>query len=271
VSGAAAPRLTVWRRYPALRIATLVVTGSLLALAVYNLAILIPYMISQKAAIGVDYTLYTTATDRWLQGGSFYLERQLNGPYTIQDGDILYPPTVLLLLVPFRFLPAIAWWIIPTVIIVWACWRLRPAWWSWPILALIIWYPRAEAMYFFGNPGLWVMAALALATRWRAVAALALVKLSLGPFALFGARHRSWWIALALLGLASLPFVSLWLEYLRVARDSSVSPVYSLQDVPQTALPLIAWLARTRPDGSGPASALLPARTGRIHPREVTQ
>ena len=239
---------SAWSRYPLLRVATLVVTGAFLVLAAWNLTILVPYMVGLEAAIGVDFNLYMSAADRWLTGGSFYLERQLGGPYEIQPGDILYPPTIIWLLVPFRFLPSILWWAIPTVVIAWAIWRVRPAWWSWPVLAFILWYPRTQTMYLFGNPGIWMIAALAAATRWRSASALVLIKPSLGPLALFGARHRSWWIALATLGLVSLPFVGLWLDFVKVATNSDVGIAYSVQDLPPTLAPLIAWLARTRTD-----------------------
>jgi len=245
---------TAWSRYPFLRVATLVVTGALLVLAAWNLTVLVPHMVGLKAAIGVDFNLYMSAADRWLTGGSFYLERQLEGRYEIRAGDILHPPTVLWLLVPFRFLPSILWWAIPTVVIAWATWRVRPAWWSWPVLAFILWYPRTQTMYLFGNPGIWMIAALAAATRWRSASSLVLIKPSLGPLALFGARHRNWWIALGTLGLASLLFSGLWLDFAKVATNSDVGIAYSLQDLPPTLAPLIAWLARTRTDPRAPAA-----------------
>ncbi len=245
---------TAWSRYPILRVATLVSTGAFLVLAAWNLTVLVPHMVSLNAAIGVDYSLYMSAADRWLTGGSFYLERQLEGGYEVQAGDILYPPTVLWLLVPFRFLPSILWWAIPTVVIAWAMWRVRPAWWSWPVLAFILWYPRTQAMYLYGNPGIWMIAALAAATRWRSASTLVLLKPSLGPLALFGARHRSWWIAPGTLGLASLPFAGLWLDFIKVAANSDATIAYSVQDLPPALAPLFAWLARTRTDPRAPAA-----------------
>ena len=43
-------------------------------------------------------------------------------------------------------------------------------------------------------------------------AVFALLKPSLAPFALFGANRRSWWVALAVLVAASVPFGGLWAE-----------------------------------------------------------
>jgi len=231
-----------------LRIATLAATGTLLVLAAWNLTLLLPQMHGLGSAIGVDFNLYMEAAARWLSGGSFYLDRQLAGPYEAQPGDILYRPSILLLLAPFRFLPAILWWVIPTLVIVGATWRVRPAWWSWPVLAFVLWYPRTQRMFLYGNTGIWVVAALAAATRWRAAATIALVKPSLGPRALFGARRRSWWIALGVLVLVSLGFAGLWRDYVVAVTRSDLGPLYSIQDLPPTLAPIIAWLARTRTD-----------------------
>jgi hypothetical protein len=239
---------SLWRRHAWLRVTTLVATGTFLVLAAWNLAILLPQMIGLRASIGVDYTICMEAAGRWLNGGSFYLEHQLAGPYQQQDGDIMYPPTMLWLFVPFRFLPAVLWWAIPTAVVAACIWRLRPAWWMWPVLAFILWYPRTQTIYLYGNPSLWVVAAVAAATKWRAASALVLLKPSLGPFALFGARHRDWWIVLGLLALASLPLVGLWREYVRVVTNSDATLAYSYQDLPPVLAPLLAWLARTRTD-----------------------
>src|SRR5688500_15477068 len=58
----------------------------------------------------IDFDLYLNATRRWLAGGSYFEPYQLAGPYAIRMGDVLYPPNVLLLLIPFTVLPAILWW-----------------------------------------------------------------------------------------------------------------------------------------------------------------
>ena len=51
---------------------------------------------------GIDADIYFTATQTWLQDGQWYLPRQLAGPYGIEYGDVLYPPILLYLLVPFQ-------------------------------------------------------------------------------------------------------------------------------------------------------------------------
>ena len=63
--------------------------------------------------VGTDYQIYMDAARRWLDGGSYFLPRQLGGSYDIQSGDVLYPPVALWLFVPFTMLPPVVWWITP--------------------------------------------------------------------------------------------------------------------------------------------------------------
>jgi hypothetical protein len=63
--------------------------------------------------LGIDYGMYIDAAERWLIGEAFYLSHQLAGPYQVAHLDVLYPPPVLALLVPFTILPAMLWWLIP--------------------------------------------------------------------------------------------------------------------------------------------------------------
>ena len=82
--------------------------------------------------IGGDFVGYLNATRSWLAGDGFYLQRQLQGPYQIEIGDVLYPPTVLWLLVPFTVLPAVLWWVVPVGLVSWLTWRWRPSMVAWP-------------------------------------------------------------------------------------------------------------------------------------------
>src|SRR4051812_20034834 len=63
--------------------------------------------------VGQDLTIYLDATRRLLEGGSFYLAHQLEGPYVVSHGDVLYPPTIIPLLTAFLVLPIALWWAIP--------------------------------------------------------------------------------------------------------------------------------------------------------------
>ena len=85
-----------------------------------------------------------------------------------------------------------------------------------------------------------------------------LLKPSLGPFALFGAWRRSWWVALGVLVAASLPFGALWLDWLTSVENSQGGGLlYSSLEIPMLLLPLVAWAFRTR------GGVELPARLAR--------
>ena len=168
------------------------------------------------AAVGMDYGIYMDRTHDWLAGDGFYRARQLTGqPYEILNGDSFYPPTLLLLLVPFALgLPAVLWWLIPIAIIAAALIHIRPPMWTWPIMAFTLLLPRASLVLVLGNPSLWMIAAAFAGVAWAWPSALLLLKPTLAPFALIGIRHRSWWIALGVLVLLSVPFGAMWRDYL---------------------------------------------------------
>lgn len=200
---------------------------------------------------GVDYLLYTDATQRWLGGGSFYQPYQLAGLYTITAGDILYPPVALWLFVPFTVLPAVIWWLVPLGMTAWVIWRLRPGPLAWPLMALCIAWPPTQVKLITGNPVMWSLMALALGCLFRWPSVFVLIKPSLAPFALFGINRRSWWLAFGLFVLLSLPFGAMWSDWLRTVANSRGGGIaYSIQEIPVLLLPLIAWRWRRRPDRS---------------------
>jgi len=210
-------------------------------------------------SFGIDFGIYLQALDRWLATGEWYQARQLSGPYAIALGDVLYPPALIVLLLPFKVLGGIAWALFPLVIIAWSVWRQRPRLWATSLILLCVAWPYTPAKFVFGNPVIWAAAALALATttgrlaRWPA--ALVLLKPSVVIFGLLGVRDRRWWIAAAVIGLVSFAiFLEPTLQYPQVLLDARTNPVdgrggilYSLQEFPLLAIPLIAWLgARDR-------------------------
>jgi hypothetical protein len=202
--------------------------------------------------VGVDFQLYLDVAARWLGGGPYFEPYQLAGPYDISAGDVLYPPVGLLLFVPFAIAPAavawLLWWAIPLGVTAWAIWRLRPRPATWPVLALCICWPTTLLKAWTGNPVIWSVAALALGVIYAWPSVFVLLKPSLAPFALFGARRRSWWLALAAFVLLCLPFGSLWADWLAsVVNSRGGGLLYSALEVPMLALPLVAWLGRTRP------------------------
>ncbi len=203
-----------------------------------------------EAALG-DFRIYMDAAHRWLETGQWFRERQLSGPYVLESGDVLYPPVVLWLLVPFALLPsglAGALWIaIPVAGVAAIVWRHRPAWWSWPILAACLWFWRTPSQIIHGNPVIWVALAVAIGTISRPALALALLKPTVIPFALLGIRSRGWWAMAGISAVASLPFAAATLAYpwvLMDVRDGSF--LYSLPEYPLLLMPVIAWAAANR-------------------------
>jgi hypothetical protein len=164
--------------------------------------------------IGMDYRLYTERATSWLAG-----------PHTIAYGDALYSPSVLVLLVPFTFLPAVLSWAIPAAIVAAAIWRNRPPAWTRPILAGILVYPRTWAILVYGNPSMWALAGIAAGCAWGWPAAAALVKPTLAPFGLIGIRQRFWW-PLALLPV--ILFAQMWPIYLTALLNALTHSVPSI-------------------------------------------
>ena len=239
-------RRDVLRQQP-YRILILTTTGVVGVLAVLSAAQLLAIVIANRYGIGVDFHQYQDHVTRWLATGQLYLPHQLDGPTSVMDGDPLYPPTILLLLLPFRVLPEIVWWVVPLAILGVALVRLRPAPWTWPILALIALWPRTPALIYYGNPGMWIDAFIALALWQPWAGPLVLLKPSLAPFALLGGGRRSWWVSLVALAVVSAAFGGLWVDYVRVLVNSHVPLSYSLLDLPLALAPVVAWLGRHRP------------------------
>ena len=228
-------------------------TVVILGFLAFELSIVISQM--RPEALGVDFHQYLAHTQRWLDGGSLYLERQLLGPYEIQAGDSLYPPPILYLTVPFVLgVPHVFWWAIPLTIIGVVVVRFRPAPWAWPLLAAMVATPRSIEIVMYGNPVIWCTAAMAGGTVLGWPAVFVILKPSLAPLAIWGIRRRSWWIALAVAIAAALPFGAMWLEWIQVIRDSSGSVLYSIPDLFFVLLPVVAWLGRRRaPSSAGVA------------------
>jgi hypothetical protein len=222
-----------------------------LALSVTILATIVLTLVLSGPNLGghldVDRSLYIRAAGRWLDGSSFYLPYQLAGPYSVVAGDILYPPVSLWLFVPFTVLPAALWWAIPLGLTAWVVWRLRPSHLVWPLLALCVAWPTTVVKVGTGNPVIWGMAAMALGVVTAGPAIVALIKPSLFPFALWGANRRQWWAFLAAFVGLSLPFGTMWADWLAAVGNSrGGGPLYSILEAPMLALPVIAWFGRRR-------------------------
>lgn len=211
------------RRARLVRFAAVSLTGALLlAVAVEIVATWIPAVQRGEAPIGYDLNIYIERTRSWLDGNGFYLPRQLNGPYLIQNGDALYPPPAILLFLPWALgLPAVLWWLIPLGVTVVSIRRLRPPLWAAGVLVgLVLVYGRTIIAIILGNPSIWVFAGILAGAAFGWPALVALIKPVLAPFALIGASRRSWWMGLAIVVVLSVPFAGMWLDYARVLADA---------------------------------------------------
>ncbi len=224
--------------------------AGLIAVGVAAEAVVLYGIVNGQHAVGLDLPFYRSIAQRWIDTGVYYTEQQLAGPYQVQtEVTNLYPPTALYLFVPFLVLPAVVWWIVPLALLAYVIWWCRPVAWSLPLFALIMLDPKSLNLILYGNSDLWVAAAIAAGVRWGWPAVLVTLKPSVGIFAAIGIRTRAWWLAAAVIALASLPFLSLWADYPRAALNSSAGILYSLPELPYLVLPVVAWLASTRRGG----------------------
>lgn len=207
-----------------------------------------------QQVVGLDIGHYLDATRRWLEIGTPYVPYQVAGPFPMTDGStFLHPPIALYLFAPFLILPLVFWWVIPVGIVAWTILAWRPAYWSWPIIAAVLALSRFHVPLIVGNSDLWIWAAIAAGLRFGWPALLVVVKPSLLPFMILGIWRRSWWIAALLVAFLSIPFGSLWLEWMSVIRNAPIDLRYSLIDLPWLLIPVLAWMARTRPTPLAPS------------------
>ena len=199
-----------------------------------------------------DFGLYLGAATRWLAGGHYYPPEELTRPLVDDGNRILYPPTALWLFGPLALLPRAAaaalWWGFPVGALAFQAYRLRPRPIVWPFVALCLAWPPTLLTIVVWNSAPIFVGLLALGTMYRWPAALILLKPSVLPFALWGANRRSWFLAVAALVALSLPFGTLWLEWLQVLANSG--PVggiwHSVEQFPIFLIPILVWLGRSR-------------------------
>ncbi len=205
-----------------MRFALVSLIGALLLVVAWEIAtIWIPAINNGEAPPGMDFGFYVDRTRAWLDGEGFYRARQLAGPYVIENGDALYPPPLVLLMLPWTLgAPAFLWWLIPLAVTMVSLLRLRPPLWAWAILATVFVHGRTLIAIILGNPSIWAFAAIlaGAAYGWPAIGAL--VKPVLAPFSLIGANRRSWWIGLAVVAVVAVAFAPMWPQYLQVLLDA---------------------------------------------------
>jgi hypothetical protein len=207
---------------------------------------------------GWDFDHYVEASRRWLESGSPYLAHEVAAPFQFSNETFLHPPISLLLFTPFTVLPSFFYWLIPiggTALLI-ASWQ--PARWTWPVMALLLNWPRFDGAVIVGNTDLWVVFFIAAGLRYGWPVLLLAIKPSVAPFAIVelaalmridAVPVRRWVEILAtaaVLILVSAPFGELWLEWLAVIRHSPADPIYSIGAIPWLIVPVIAWYGRRR-------------------------
>jgi hypothetical protein len=199
---------------------------------------------------GLDIGHYLDATRRWVDTGSPYLPSEVAAPFNYQPLTFLHPPIALLLFAPFLVLPAPLWWL-PLAVVAWCVASWRPERWTWPIIAAVLAFPRVHVAIIVGNTDLWIWAAIALGLRYGWPAVLVVIKPTLIPLIVVGARRRSLFIALPVVALLCLPFGSLWMEWIHVAVNAPGGVLYSIQSLPWLLIPVLAYATRRSPAPTG--------------------
>ena len=134
-----------------------------------------------------------------------------------------------------------------------ACAWHRPPLWAWVVIAGLLALEKSINVYVFGNPSMWIVAAIAAGTIWRWPFVFVFAKPTFAPIALLGVRRRSWWVALGgARGGLSLLFLPVWLDWFTVVRNSDVSLLYNLPDAAADAGAArgVGDGSRSRPHGS---------------------
>jgi hypothetical protein len=230
-----------WARLPAL--AYLALTAVILGVAV---ALLAGNMGLIAAHGGEDFATYVQHVRNWLAGDGYYPAHQLAGPYQHQNDTSLYPPPFALFMLPWVWLPAVLWWVIPFAVTAYTVVRWRPALWAWPLIALCIAAPRTLSLVIWGNSTMWIVAAVAATLYWRVPATpLIFLKPGLAFFALIGIRSRWWWVTTVAGVVVALVMLPMWPDFIASVRNiRGTDPTHSLFDTAFVLIPLLAYVAR---------------------------
>jgi len=255
VRGRSGHRTSLAAAYRVRFIALRAIVGALL---VYLLAQALFYLIDPNGRAIIESTdaqLYRAAGQRIIAGGPIYPAFQLAGPYSMDQRPELYPPpTVLLIITPMSFLPAILWWIVPivatSIVLAWH----RPSLVGWCAILTCLAWPTSGFVIAAGNPVLWASMFVALGTVWRGAAVLSLLKPSLAPFALVGVRSRGWWRVAAVYGVVGGAMLPLWLDWITLLENAGgLDVLYSVGHVPIMLIGLIAKATTKRSNALEPA------------------
>ena len=238
---------TDWRSFARVLLVTissvLLILAAVLFVAIYRGAEI-------RGEVGWDAALYAQIGSHFLATGELYFPHQFE-PYHAAHTVNLYPPTALYLFVPASFAPRILWWVVPLTIIAVSLARLRPAWWSWPIMAAAcVWplhAPDVPVALVYGNSLMWTMAAMFAAASFRSGVAWAVLMKPTHMFMALPWATRSW-RGLAVMVVLSAVMLPLWFDWL-VAIGNLTGAGGSIALSPALAIPAIAWAARRRGHG----------------------
>ena len=198
-----------------------------------------------RGEVGWDAALYAQIGSHFLSTGQLYFPHQFE-PYIAAHTVNLYPPTALYLFVPASFAPRILWWLVPLTIIVVSLARLRPAWWSWPIMAAAcVWplhAPDVPVALVYGNTLMWTMAAMFAAASFRSGLAWAVLLKPTHMFMALPWAIRSW-RGLAVMVALSAVMLPLWFDWLAAMGNLSGAGGWVALS-PALAIPAIAWAAQ---------------------------
>lgn len=210
------------------------------------------------AYFGVDYRTYSEAARSLLTGHGFYPPVELAGPWEMWTSAIVYPPTSIPFFAVAGSLSLALWLAIPTTVTAWAVLWHRPSLFAWSLIAVAVATPWAIWEWWCGNPVLWAVALIALATHRGWVGPLVLVKptLFVAPFALIGIRTRGWWLTMGACCVMALVTLPLWPDYLTVLRNmrGSAGLLHAWGDLSLLLVPIIAWFGTTRGSRGAPIS-----------------
>lgn len=194
----------------------------------------------------LDLGHYLDATRRWLVTGTPYLPHEVAGPYEHYSPlTFLHPPITLYLFLPFLYVPAPLFWIIPLGIVAILVVAWRPHHLVWPLLALSLCTDGFRNAFVTGNTDLWMLMAVAAGLGWAWPAVVAVIKPTFAPIALLALRRRSGQIALVIVVVAAVPMGNLWIEWWHVIQNGPGGLWYSLPNYLWVAAPALAWVFRT--------------------------
>ncbi len=216
------------------------ICGAVLAVTIWNGA-------STRGWLWLDGQFYAGLGRRFLETGEMYFPLQFAGPYPAEGMVNLYPPIAMYLFVPAAILPLPLWWIVPLGIVAWHVWDCRPAWWTWPILALIAALVPTIVAVLWGNTVIWTAALVALACRWPAFGPLVAFKPTDLVAVVVFVRRRSFWAGAAVVigaSLLLLPYWPLWIEAMSNVAGSGFTR--NVHNLPVALFPLVVWWGRTR-------------------------